>query len=134
MIPENTAFKLLPEGDIWPRESVVHAVDNNAGILGDYGIFLVVAIDNLVGAQPGGRKLLATASGMLVGEQVKVTNLIGGKLRADGVWLSDFQDVTQMRQLAARYCRRIRSLAIKRMPAVRTGGRPERPSERKLKA
>lgn len=92
MIPNGTPFKLLLEGDIWPKELHVNADDNNDSILGSYGIFLVAAMYKIVGAQTSGSQLVAAASWTVMIEQDEVTKLICGQFRVDGFLASGLAD------------------------------------------
>lgn len=50
MIPNNTPFKLLTEGDIQSEEKAMHTVDKDSVILSRYEILLMAAMDNLIGS------------------------------------------------------------------------------------
>lgn len=63
----------------------VYFFENDAVILGDYGVLLVAAIDELSGTRSGGNQLVKVASGAVMAEKDEFIKMIDKKVRTDGV-------------------------------------------------
>lgn len=66
----------------------MHVVDDNAGVLVNYEIFLVAAMDNLVGPQISVSQIFSAAPGTVMIKQDYITKLIGWKIRKDVILTS----------------------------------------------